>query len=173
MSTIASYVVDALLNRLRRDIAATKPLHGLKFLERFEDRNEKADDLPRIYIVNYTDIEKIGGGAGGVNCHIRQNHTLTLQLVVDRRNGWFTGDEVTSIRKMGAVTLKNLILDRLETNDAGQTDAGLDGTTDAPPSIQIKESGIFDLGIVFDIEIEFPSLRIQRATRACLVATDP
>lgn len=165
--TLGDSAVAELCSRIRRDIAQGKPLYGMKFFEEFTDRQEKADDLPRVYIVDYSDREAIAG-AGGMNTPLRQSAVLGVQLVVDRRNGWLTDTSVTNLRKMGALNVRNLLCDRLETNDDGQQDASLDQKLDKPIMFATRESGLFDLGIVIELSITLDGTRFPRAERSCL-----
>lgn len=167
--TLGDSAVSELCRRIRRDIAQGQPLYGMKFFETFEERSEKADDLPRVYIVDYSDREEISG-AGGINTPLRQSAVLGMQLVVDRRNGWLTDETVTNIRKMGALNVRNLLCDMIETYDDGQKDASLNARLDKPVMFATRESGVFDLGIVIEISITLDGTRFGRAERSCLNA---
>lgn len=162
--------------RIRRAISAGQPLHGMKFYETFEMRSEKADDLPRVYIVDYSDKEEAAGGAPtnsdkGINSVIRVIGTLSLQLVCDRKNGWLSDHSVTNIKKMGALSVRNLLLDEIERDDYGDPDCSLSGKVEKPPMWATRESGIFDLGIVMDVSLTLYGLRMNRCQRSCLNAT--
>ena len=101
----------------------------MKFFETFEHRNEKADDLPRVYIVDYSDREVAGGGApatgNGIDSVLRVDVTLSLQLVCDRRNGWLSSHAEAGVRKMGALSVRNLLIDTIERDDDGNVDCSL------------------------------------------------
>jgi hypothetical protein len=150
----------------------------MKFYEQFDMRSEGADHLPRVYVVDYSEKEDHAGGAptnsnNGINSIIRNTVTVGIQLVVDRKNGWFTDPEtVTTLKKMGAINIKNLLLDEIEKDDEGEPDCSFYGALDSPPMFTVRESGIFDLGIVIEISVTLSGRRMNRATRACLIATE-
>ena len=176
--TVSAGAFEELCRRIRRSIGANQPLYGMKFYESFDMRSEGADHLPRVYIVDYSDKEEHAGGApsnnsNGINSIIRTVATVGIQLVVDRKNGWVTDPEtVTTLKKMGALNVKNLLLDEIEKDDNGNMACNMAGTVDSPPMFTVRESGIFDLGIVMDISVTLAGRRMERTTRACLVATD-
>lgn len=186
MTTVSAGAFEELCRRIRRSIGSGQTLYGMKFYEQFTERNEKADDLPRVYVTDYSDKEEhaggvpTGSGAGnGINSIIRTIATVGLQLVVDRKNGWMTDSEVvTNIKKMGIINLKNLLIDEIEKNDDGVTDCSFTDSEgisalDQPPMFSVRESGIFDLGIVMDITVVMHGRRMNRATRSCLIAPAP
>jgi hypothetical protein len=174
--TYANAPLAVLSARIRRALSAGNSLHGMKFYESFQVRPEKSDDLPRVYITDYSDKEAHAGGApqsgpvpNGFNTVIRQSSTIGLQLVVDSRNGWLTHADVDNVRKMGMLNIKNLLLDELERNDAGEVDCSLDGTLEKPIMFATRESGVFDLGIVMDITITLDPIRMDRSMRSRLI----
>lgn len=172
-----------LCERIRRAISHGNPLHGMKFYEELSLVNEKADDLPRIYIVDYSDVEEHGGGgvsvgnlptppSNGMNSIVSQVATVGLQLVTELRNGWITSDSVTNIKKMGILNIRAMLLDEIEKDENGDTDCGFGGALSRPVMFQTRESGAFDLGIVMDITVTLSGFRFHRAQRSCLVVTD-
>jgi len=177
--TYANAPLAAFAARIRRALSAGKSLHGMKFYESFQVRPEKADDLPRVYITDYSDKEIHAGGApqsstvpNGFNTVIRQSATVGIQLVVDSRNGWITPANVDNVRKMGMLNVKNLFLDELERNDVGEVDCSLDGILETPLMFTTRESGVFDLGIVMDITVTLEGIRMDRSMRSRLVESE-
>lgn len=171
--TLAVLPLAKLCARITRAIQSGNSLEGMKFYQSFQYRPEKSDDLPRLYITDYTDKEDHGGGApqnspNGRDSALRQSSSVGIQLVVDSRNGWVTDATVENVRKMGMLNLKNLLLDELETNDAGEVDTSLDGVLDQPIMFATRESGVFDLGIVMDITVTLNPRRFMRQTRSAL-----
>lgn len=186
MSTVGAGAFEELRRRISRAVSTGNPLQGMKFYEQFDMRNEGARDLPRVYITDYQDSEEHGGGtptgdaavtpdsgaSAGINSVLRNSITVTMQIVVDRKNGWFTDPStVTQLKKMGVVNVKNLLLDEIEKADDGKIDCSFGGELDSPPMFDARESGIFDLGIVMDVTVRLQGRRFNRATRACLVAS--
>ena len=175
--TVSAGAFEELCRRIRRSIGANQPLQGMKFYEQFDMRSEGSDHLPRVYIVDYSDKEEHAGGAplnnlNGINSIVRTVATVGIQLVVDRKNGWFTDpQEVTTLKKMGALNVKNLLIDEIEKGDSGEPECSMSGAVDSPPMFTVRESGIFDLGIVMDITVSLNGRRMNRTTRSCLVAT--
>lgn len=176
--TVSSGAFEELCRRIRRSIGTNFPLQGMKFYEQFDMRSEGADHLPRVYVVDYSEKEEHAGGApinnlNGINSVIRNVATVGIQLVVDRKNGWFTDPTtVTNLKKMGALNVKNLLLDEIEKGDSGEPECSLSGSVDSPPMFAVRESGIFDLGIVIEISVTLSGRRMHRTTRACLIATE-
>lgn len=176
--TVSSGGFEELCRRIRRSVASGGALQGMKFYETFDMRNEGADHLPRVYVVDYADKESHAGGApqnsnNGINSVIRTTATVGIQLVVDRKNGWFTDPfDVTNLKKMGAINVKNLLLDAIESDDDGEPDCSFSGALDEPPMFSVRESGVFDLGIVIEISVTLAGRRMNRTTRACVVRTD-
>lgn len=172
---IASGAFEELCRRIRRSVGNGKTLQGMKFYESFDMRNEGADHLPRVYVVDYSEKESHAGGApqnsnNGINSVIRNTATVGLQLVVDRKNGWLTDPlTVTTLKKMGALNVKNLLLDEIESDDDGEPDCSFKGALDSPPMFSVRESGIFDLGIVMDITVTLEGRRMNRITRSYVV----
>ena len=146
----------------------------MKFYQSFKIRPEKSDDLPRVYITDYQDKEDHGGGApsnsfSGRESVLRNNITVGIQLVVDSRNGWLTEATEERVKKMGILNIRAIILDELETNDAGEADCSLDGLLDKPIMFSTRESGVFDLGLVMDITVTLSPIRFNRKERSCLI----
>jgi hypothetical protein len=176
MSTIAGIAFEELAKRIRRDAKPGRPLVGLKFLEDFAVRNEGHDSLPRVYVTEYSDKEVPAGGAptnssDGINMVVRQSATVVLQLVTELRNGWQTGSDVTNPKKMGLLSLKDLLMDCIEKNDAGDPDCSLNGALEKPITFACRASGVFDLGLVVEVVITLDGLRMNRTTRSSPVAT--
>lgn len=175
--TLAVSPLAKLCARITRAIQQGNSLEGMKFYQSFQYRPEKADDLPRVYITDYTDKEEHGGGApqnspDGRDSVLRQPSMVGIQLVVDSRNGWVTDATIENVRKMGMLNIKNLLLDELETDDRGDVDTALDGVLDKPIMFSTRESGVFDLGIVMDITVTLYPIRFMRQTRSCLLASE-
>lgn len=172
-----------LCHRIKRAMKQKGPLEGMTFYNEFSSVNERADNLPRVYVVDYSDNEGHGGGAGrgqlptppsnGMNSVLANSATVGLQLVVDKRSGWLTDDKVTLIKRMGILNIKDLLLDAIETNDNGEVDCSLDGTLSKPVMFATRESGIFDLGVIMDITVTLDGQRFHRASRSCLVEAEP
>jgi hypothetical protein len=68
------------------------------------------------------------------------------------------------------MTVRNLLIDEIEKNDAGQPDCSLGAKLEKPIMFTTRESGIFDLGIVMDIAVTLPGRRFNRIQRSCLIA---
>jgi len=177
MSTIGDATLAEMCRRIRRSTARGQSLFGMKFYEDISQRNEKTDDLPRVYMIRYTDKEEHAGGGGtggkGINSIVRSTGVATLQLVVDKRNGWWTTDDTVGIKKLGLVNVKSLLLDAIESDDNGDADCSLASTADSPVMFDSKESGIFDLGLIMDIDVTLPSRRMNRAVRSAVVVAAP
>ena len=164
-----------IVRRIKRDIQAGEGLYGVKFDEKFDERNDKADSLPKLRIVDYTMTEDHAGmlstdvpgeTSNGVNTPLRQNQEVVIQLICDERNGWLTDKDTTDIRKMGALNVANMVMDCLEMNDSSEADLTLDDTTDHPIMFQVREAGVLTLGIVIDITVIIKTRLFRRARRS-------
>lgn len=176
-STEAGMAFDELCRRIRRATEHGQPLHGMKFYEPIESRNEGHDSLPRVYITEYSDREVPASGAPadnkpGINMVIRQSATVVLQLVTDRRNGWHTPVSVTRVSRMGLLTVRNILLDEIEKNEDGDIDCSLSGTVEKPVTFSMRLSGVFDLGLVAEIEVTLDGMRFDRSYRSRLITTE-
>lgn len=148
-------------------------LFGLKWHREGTAHNDGTSDLPSLQ-PTFADIETaIAGGAqkeadkATANTPLANTITFRLRLRTDTKHGFVRRDPLDPKQKMGHLEWIALILDAIETNEIGLSDARLERTIKEPVAFIVREPDFTPLSMESVIEIILKSTSYNRGERAC------